>query len=798
MRKVILLLILILPTLLFSQKKKSEIYTVSGKILDAITKKPIEDATIIFKDTDSTQIKCGAITNQHGFFSIDVSEGNYYASVEFLSYKSKKLNISTITRDLNIGTIELEIDTEFLNEIEVISEKKGVEFKNNKIIFNVERDISSAGSSATEILNNIPSINVDPDGSISLRGQGGVTVMINGKTSSMSKNEALKSLPAGSIEKIEVITNPGAKFKASSNGIINIILKKGKDEGLNASITTTGGYKDYYGGLITLNHKSKGVNFFTNTSYSQSNPITTANTKSEYFINNVTTSFLNEESEFNNKRNGFNSTIGADYFLSKNTTLNTTFNYTKLDFNSLGGTKSIFLNAAQQLIFSNHRTFNSDFSNEIFEFMIDLEHKFTKVGRSLNTNISYTKDDENRDNKVTNTNTSFTNETYYENVNLKNAIFDISYVNPFGKSSTVTLGYNGEFGKVPFHYTGTFTNNNIDYHENIHQGYLDYEFENEKIYFNLGIRGEFQESTVTFENKNLNYDNNHNDYFPSSSLNYSINDSNSVELSFNTGIQRLTPRIMQPYEEKISATSSYIGNPIIKPVDIYKGSLTYSYIGERLTISPNFFYEIYENYWERVTYETGELINGISKLITTPQNAGKLNYYGLNLTTTYKVSNMLNFTGNILLVNFDRTGNWSTEIGDEVKKTITKDYNYDDLSGSFSLLTQLKIPNVFDLQINAKHQLKSESLYFTRKARTYASIALNKDLFNKDASINLTVDDVFKSNSTDRNRFDTNYFSTSLIENKYRTILLSFTYRFNQSKKDRRVDFDKKDIKPNY
>ena len=106
--------------------------------------------------------------------------------------------------------------------------------------------------------------------------------------------------------------------------------------------------------------------------------------------------------------------------------------------------------------------------------------------------------------------------------------------------------------------------------------------------------------------------------------------------------------------------------------------------------------------------------------------------------------------------------------------------------------------NVFDLQINAKHQLKSESLYFTRKARTYASIALNKDLFNKDASINLTVDDVFKSNSTDRNRFDTNYFSTSLIENKYRTILLSFTYRFNQSKKDRRVDFDKKDIKPNY
>lgn len=796
MRKVILLLILIVPTLLFSQKKKSEIYTVSGKILDAITKKPIEDATIIFKDTDSTQIKCGAITNQHGIFSIDVAEGNYYASVEFLSYKSKKLNISTITRDLNIGSIELEIDTEFLNEIEVISEKRRIEFKANKMVFNVERDISSAGSSATEILNNIPSINVDPNGSISLRGHNNVTVMINGKTSSMSKNEALKSLPAGSIEKIEVITNPGAKFKASSNGVINIILKKGKDEGLNASITTTGGYKDYYGGLITLNHKSKAINFFTNTSYSQSNPITTATTNSEYFINNVTTSFLNEESEFNNKRTVFNSTIGADYFLSKNTTLNTTFNYTKLDFNSVGETKSEFLNAAEQLIVFNQRTFDSDFNNEIFEFIVDFEHNFDKEGRLLNAYISYTMDDENRDNDVSNSKTSFTDETYYEDVNLKNAIFDISYANPFGKSSTLTLGYTGEFGKFPFRYNGTLAQNDIDYHENIHQGYVDYEFENDKIYFNLGVRGEFQESSIAYETQNIKYNNNQNDFFPSTSLNYTINDSNSLELSFNTGIQRLTPRIMQPYEEKISETSSYVGNPLIKPVDIYKGSLTYSFTGDKLTVSPNLFYEIYEDFWESVTYETGELINGISKLITSPQNAGKLNYYGLNLTTTYKVNNMLNFTGNILLVNFDRTGSFETI--NSANQTITKNFNYDNLSGSFSLLTQLKIPNVFDFQINAKHQLKSESLYFIRKARTYASIAINKDLFNKDASINLTVDDVFKSHKTDRDRFDTNYYSKSLIENKYRTILLSFTYRFNQSKKDRRVDFDKKDIKPNY
>jgi hypothetical protein len=225
-------------------------------------------------------------------------------------------------------------------------------------------------------------------------------------------------------------------------------------------------------------------------------------------------------------------------------------------------------------------------------------------------------------------------------------------------------------------------------------------------------------------------------------------------------------------------------------------SLTYSYSGEKISLSPSLFYHTYNNFWENVTYETGEQINGINKLITSPFNVGKLNYYGLNLTASYKVSNYLNFNGNVSLVNFDQSGIFETI--NNANQTITKDYNHENLMGSVSLLTQVKIPNVLDFQINAKHQLASNALYFNRKAYTYASAAINKDIFNKDASISLTVDDVFKSNTIKRDRFDTGYFSKSIIENKYRTVILSFTYRFNQSKKDRRIDFDKKAIKPNY
>ncbi|NEW80135.1 MAG: TonB-dependent receptor plug domain-containing protein, partial [Gelidibacter sp.] len=221
MRRLLLLtLIVFTPILSFSQSNTNPTYTITGKIIDATSKKPLEDATIIFKSIDSNLIKFGGITNQKGNFSIDVEKETYRVSVEFISYETKNLNISAITRNLNIGVIELALDTEILNEVEIVGGKKTVEIKSNKIVFNVAKDISSTGSTATDILNNIPSVSVDPDGEIKLRGQGNVTVMINGKISSMSKSEALKSLPAGSIEKIEVITNPGAKYDASALSVI--------------------------------------------------------------------------------------------------------------------------------------------------------------------------------------------------------------------------------------------------------------------------------------------------------------------------------------------------------------------------------------------------------------------------------------------------------------------------------------------------------------------------------------------------------------------------------------------------
>ena len=795
MRKLLLLLIILTPILSFSQKSTTPTYTITGKIIDAASKKPLEDATIIFKSIDSNLIKFGGITNQKGNFSIDVEKETYRVSVEFISYETKILNLSAITRDLNLGIIEMELDMEMLDEVEIIGEKRTLELKPNKIVYNVGKDISTAGSTATDALNNIPSVSVDPDGEITLRGQGNVTVMINGKISSMTKSEALKSIPAGSIEKIEVIANPGAKYKASSLGIINIILKKGKDEGVNASVTATGGYKDYYGGLLTVNYKSKKVNFYTNTSYFHRNRILIANYENEYFTNNITTSFLDEISENNSKDDVFYNTFGADFYITDKTTLSTSINYSNINNNSHTLTTSDFFDAAKTQISDNTRNYFRKLDDEIIEYIVDFEHNFNKEGQTLKSSFTYSTDLEKYTNNSTNTNSAFTNENFIEKNNLKNKIFDISFANPINKTGTFTLGYHHENGEVPFTFSGT-TSNNINYADKVHAAFLDFENQGEKLYYGIGLRGEYEETTVDYQTLNTKQDKKYNDIFPSAAIAYDFDDAHNVTFSYSRGIQRPGYYELQPFEQKFSETYSYKGNPNLNPMYTDAATLSFMYYGSKFTFSPSLIFNRYNDYMELITYETGQQINGVNKIITTLENVGKLDFYGIDITTTYKPTQILNFTGNINLLNYDKTGIFETV--NSANETIILDYNNTNLTGSFSLLTQLKIPKAFDFQINAKHFLISKGAYSTRKAYTYASAAINKDLFDKDASISLTVDDIFKSNKTDRDRFSKNYFSKSLIENKYRTILLSFTYRFNQSKKDRKIDFGKKEMKPNY
>ncbi len=795
MRRIFLFLIILTPLVNYSQNKKTPTYTISGKIIDGTSKKPLEDATIIFKNKISSSIKYGTITNAKGKFKIEVKKGVYDAFVEFVSFKSKKIDLSNITKNTNIGTITLETDTEFLNEIEIIGAKKTIDFKPNKIVYNIEKDLEASGGVASDILKNIPSVSVDSNGEISVQGQGHVQVMINGKSSSLSSEETLKSLPAGAIENIVVITNPGAKYSSSALSVINIILKKGKDYGLNASLTTTGGHKDYYGGLVTINNKNELANFYFNSSFNKSTTVENSLSENEYFENNTTISFLNENSLFKNNKKVLYGTVGVEFNFSKNSILNTSINYVNTNSNNNTLTTSKIFDSGYSLTELNDRNLYGDFQNEMIELATDFTHSFKKEGQVFSTSVTFSKDKDKFDNTITNSNSNFTNDSYIEENKATNTSVELEYINPINKNTAYYIGFKGDYFKLPFKKT-TNELTTIDYSEKINAAYIELEHQSEKFYYGIGLRTEFIDMKTEYLNQNNIQKDKYHKLLPSISLEYLINDTKNLTFSFSQHMFTPGYEQLRPFEEKYSETSSFIGNPTLVPIYIDGFNLGFSSYSNKFTFIPSIYFKTFKDYWQNVTYETGEQVNNINKIITMPINLGKVNYYGINISATYKASRMLSFTGNINIYNFDQKGTFTTQ--NTANKTITLDYNSKSTNGSFSLFTQLRIPKIIDFQINGNHKLKSVGPYSTRKAYSYASAAIKKDLLKNNASLSLKIDDLFLSNKTDRDRYDTNYFSKSFIKNKYRTILLSFTYRINQSKKNRTIDFDKKDIKPTY
>lgn len=792
MRK-LLLLSLFVPTILFSQENL-EIYTISGKIIDTHTKDPIDYATIVFKSIDSGTIKYGGITNKKGNFAFNVSKGSYTAIIKFISYKTKTLNFSNLNENIDIGTIELELETENLDEIEVVAVKKPLEIKANKLVFNVDKDLLADGSMATDALNNIPSVSVDPDGKITLGGMENPTILIDGKVSILTKADALKSIPAGSIDKIEVLTNPGAKYKASSTGLINIILKKGKNEGFNTSATASVGFKDYYGGLINLNYKTEKVNIYFNPSYFHKNVIKTANSETEYLTNNIATSYLNENSEFNSKNNGFVSNLGADFYLNDKATFGAVFNYTNINNNSITDTSSEIFDENQNETSTNYRTHNGAFDDTIFEAILNFKQQFKNEEQYLTATITYSNDNEKYSNTILNTNDKFTDEWNVENNKLQNLILDFQYASPLNETSGFALGYYGEFGSIPFTNTTILGKEEIKYSETLNAAFIEYEKFTEKLYIGVGLRGEFSELNINYLNKDIQQVKNYNNLFPSVYLEYTVNDSQNFTLTFSKNIGRPSYVQLQPFMQKYTETKSYVGNEQLNPVYIYLSRFSYLFYSNSVTISPSVYFNRYNDYWQDVTYETGLEIDGIYQLITTPENIGYVNYYGADFTLSVAANDWLSFTAYANFYNFDQNGTFETT--NEVGETVFLDFNNSNFEGSQSLTTNFKIPKVFDFQMNIKNNMRSVSAYSTRKAYTYVGMAINKDFNN--ASLSLTCNDVFNSFKTNRDRYDENFNSKSLIKDKYQTVILSFTYRFNQNKQDRKVDFNKKDIKPEF
>ncbi|NNC69948.1 MAG: TonB-dependent receptor plug domain-containing protein, partial [Flavobacteriaceae bacterium] len=318
MRKILIALLFFFVYLtLFAQRpqpgeSQSQPVEIVGKVIDKETQQPLEYATIVLTSLRTKKVT-GGLTDKDGKFSVETNRGMYDISIEFISFKSYKLPRQRIIKNVDLGTISLEVDSEALDEVEVIAEKTTVEIRLDKKIYNVGKDLTVSGGTVSDVLDNVPSVSVDVEGNVALRGNDNVRILINGKPSGLvglSSTDALRQLPAEAIEKVEVITSPSARYDAEGTaGILNIILRRSKLQGLNGAITLNGGYPTSRGISGNLNYRTGDINFFTTSGYSYREIPGNSLTSTTFRNDN---SFIEEDRDFDRIRKGINTNLGIE------------------------------------------------------------------------------------------------------------------------------------------------------------------------------------------------------------------------------------------------------------------------------------------------------------------------------------------------------------------------------------------------------------------------------------------------------------------------------------------------------
>jgi outer membrane receptor protein involved in Fe transport len=787
----------------FSQEVASEIeISITGKIFDANTNQPLEYATVILKNAETQKIS-GGITDEKGMFDIKTPKGTYEISAEYISFKSKKYPRQNITKNLDLGTIKLSEDTASLNEVVIIAEKTTVDIRLDKKIFNIGKDLSIRGGNASDVLGNVPSVQVDVEGTVSLRGNENVTILIDGRPSAlvgMNGAEALRQIPAEAIEKIEVITSPSARYDAEGTaGILNIILRKNKLTGFNGSLQLDLGIPERVGTAFNANWRTKKWNLFTNTGFRYNTTPGSSFSDVDYLQPSATNAKVIEKRKFGRLGRSLFTSFGAEYYLTKNSSI-----IGNIVLNS-GNDDDVNTNDIERFNVSggiNEATFRKENESEEekrIQYTLDYVNNFNDEGEKLSINLQYSTEVEDALNNITEVDTQVNVlndlEQVIENQNENRGLLQIDYVYPVGEDIQYEAGYRGNYRAIfnsfylaerqDFENNGPLVpdvdlNNSFNYKEYVNAAYFQYGQKFSKISLLAGLRYEYTsieiaQQTITTKDKRT-----YGNLFPTVNLGFEFKDGENITLGYNRRIRRPRGRSLNPFPSRSSESNLYSGNVDLNPVITDAVDLGYLKRWDKFTLSTAVYYNRSEDNWERIQENTGEITdNGDPVTNRFPINLSTEERVGVEFTLNFRPFKAWNINSDFNLFKVTSDGDYTN-----LTTNATQNFDFENTAFFIRLNQKITLPAKIDLQINTNYRGPRQNVQTKSKGVFSMNLAASKDLFNERASLSLNFSDVFNSSISQRT---TNLpgFLEQYSEFQWREpqIRVSFVYRFNQKKK---------------
>lgn len=770
---------------------------ITGKIIEKSSNQPLEYATIAFINVENAKLTTGGITDAKGDFSVDIIPGTYNIKAEFISFKPLEINQKKFSQNTNLGNISLLDDATQLNEVVVRSEKTTLDIKLDKKVYTVGQDIMVKGGTVSDILDNIPSVAVDAEGTISLRGNENVRILIDGKPSNaINITDALRMIPADAIDKVEVVTNPSARYDAEGGGgLLNIILKKGKNKGFNGTLLGTVGYPENDGLSGTLNYKTKKVNFFTTQGYNyRSNP-GNAFVDSRYLnADGSTKNYVYEKRENERLGKGYNGSFGMEWNLTETASWTNSINYRNSINNNVDDVNQYNYDLNQVYTYTRNRTNIEDGKSKNIEYTTNFTKLFKKQGHKLTIdgNISSNTDDNVALITDTTNNTSTIKiDNTYNFQKQERVLIQSDYVLPLGKDSQFEAGYRGDNLKLVTDYkvvndgvnNPNYTNV-LEYIEHVNALYTQYGTKINKLSMLFGLR--FEDSNIQINQLATNDYNTrkYNNFFPSAFFTYQITEQSSASISYSKRIQRPRGRQINPFNNLSSNTNIFVGNPKLNPA--FTDAIDFGYLNKfgKATFNTSLYLNKTTDSFQFVRSETGTFVNGIPVLKMSPINLATEYRVGFEFTLNYSPVKWWKLNSNFNFFKVETKGNYSYV--NFAGTTINQNFDNKANSWSTRLTSKITLPNKIDWQTNMTYNGAQSNAQGKVGGVFGMNLAFSKDVLKDKATVSFNISDVFNSR---KRIMDTNLVgivdSHAEMQWRVRQFTLSFTYRFNKMKNEK-------------